>query len=102
MTENELKDAVCELVGLAEDYDSYENFEKLDKAGVEIINCLEEIQAYRAIGTVEECRNAVERMKPRKYTTSKMMSEYVECPNCGSSHVDKYCSDCGQCIDWSK
>ena len=28
-----------------------------------VIKALTEIQAYRAIGTVEECREAVERMK---------------------------------------
>ena len=34
-------------------------FEGLDVA----IKALEEIQQYRAIGTVEECRKAVEKMK---------------------------------------
>lgn len=31
-----------------------------------IISALEEIQQYRAIGTVEECREAVEKQKNRK------------------------------------
>ena len=31
-----------------------------------LIKALEEIQQYRAIGTVEECRVAVEKMKPKK------------------------------------
>lgn len=31
-----------------------------------VIIALEELLQYRAIGTVEECRDAVERMKPKK------------------------------------
>lgn len=31
----------------------------------------EELEQYRAIGTVEECREAVERQKPKKLTNGK-------------------------------
>ena len=37
-----------------------------DYAIEEAIKALEEIQQYRAIGTVEECRKAVEKQKNRK------------------------------------
>ena len=37
-----------------------------DYAIEEAIKALEEIQQYRAIGTVEECRRAVEKQKNRK------------------------------------
>lgn len=54
MTENEerfeeLKDAICRLVSIAEDAICREGFEELDNAGAEIIGCLEEIQQYRAM-----------------------------------------------------
>ena len=31
------------------------------------VQALEEIQQYRAIGTVEECREAMEKMKPKEW-----------------------------------
>ena len=72
------------------------------------IQALEEIQEYRAIGTTEECRAAVERMKPRKpinvgaegirYTDS------YRCPNCkgnfSATGIANHCYHCGQAIDW--
>lgn len=72
-----------------------------------IIVVLEEIQQYRAVGTVEECRAAVEKMKPKK-PIKKDGIRY--CPCCGEipstdtgdSFVDyyvPYCLDCGQHID---
>ena len=35
------------------------------------VNALEEIEQYRAIGTIEECRAAVERQNPRAAITEK-------------------------------
>lgn len=50
------------------------------------IQALEEIQSYRAIGTVEECSVAVERMKPKKAVAKGVMGfsgeEEYHCPNC--------------------
>lgn len=71
------------------------------------INALEEIQKYRAIGTVEECRIAVEKqkiMKPHK-NFEKFSGVWCSCGKyLGKGYfVDKpnYCSDCGQKLDWS-
>lgn len=42
-------------------------------------NCLEELLQYRAIGTVEECRVAVERMKPKGgHVVEKLTCKYDE------------------------
>lgn len=79
------------------------------------IQALEEIQQYRAIGTVEECREAVERMKPKTPTYDGdgyapdgtfVWDEWL-CPNCNSRYeVDfdeyDYCPNCGQKILWEK
>ena len=63
-----------------------------------VINALYEVQKYRAIGTVEECRTAVERMKPKKVT---YQGEHEKCPSCGSFHVfGKHCTECGQAVDY--
>ena len=42
-----LKDAVCQLVSIAEEQIQREYFDELDNAGVSIMNCLDELKAYR-------------------------------------------------------
>ena len=77
------------------------------------ILALNEIQQYRAIGTVEECREARERQRWKKVeyitdmTTLGMLNGI--CPVCGeTAHIDRgcksdnsYCANCGQNLDWS-
>ena len=80
-----------------------------------LISTLEEIQQYREIGTVEECREAVEKQKPKKpdYEGDGYDDEGVLvydtwiCPCCGERYEVgyndyKYCPKCGQAIDWSE
>ena len=70
---------------------------------------LEELKQYRAIGTPEECRAAVEKkktIKPHK-NFEKFSGVWCSCGNYlgkGYFVVDKpnYCSDCGQKLDWSE
>ena len=77
------------------------------------IKALEEIQQYREIGTVEECRAAVEKQIPKKpIIHTNDIDRLACCPVC-DSNVDwtyegfwrkgnpKYCRECGQAIDWS-
>ena len=80
------------------------------------IQALEEIQQYRAIGTVEECREAVEKQKAKKSTIGAGFMvgrddsgepiwehDYI-CPECGLGIVGEYicCPYCGTYIDWSE
>ena len=65
-----------------------------DKYRPVIKKALEEVQQYRAIGTVEECRAAVEKMKPKK-TAIEAIKVHI-CPVCGSSGIYDYCGNCGQ------
>ena len=78
-----------------------------------------ELEQYREIGTVEECREALEKQKPKapkdELKINPVIDEngaYVEadtivyliCPNCGEmvgidENVDKFCRECGQAID---
>lgn len=67
---------------------------------------LEELKKYRAIGTVEECREAVEKQKTIKPHKNFEKFSGVWC-SCGKYlgkgyFVDKpnYCPDCGQKLDW--
>ena len=68
-----------------------------------VLKCIEEIRKYREIGTVEECREAVEKQKPMK-VNEVHVDEYY-CPACDSENCcdqgkvyDKYCPVCGRAI----
>ena len=83
------------------------------------ISAIKEVQQYREIGTVEECRKAVEKQKAKKpdiYTDTRNMVDlhgnvYAEqanvylCPTCESfigyvgNNIFHYCPVCGQAID---
>lgn len=70
------------------------------------IKSIEEIQQYRAIGTVEECREARERQIPKKPIMHKDTNR-ADCPICGATvrgikePFGDWCSKCGQKLDWS-
>ena len=89
-------------------------------AGLDMaITALKKIQQYREIGTVEKCREAVEKQKAKKpdiYTDTRNMVDlhgnvYTEqaniylCPTCESfigyvgNNIFHYCPVCGQAID---
>ena len=81
-----------------------------------------ELKQYRAIGTVEECREARERQRAKKpiikskKKTKIQTGDYVDvkCPCCekdifscfhyppwnDSQKSHKHCENCGQAIDW--
>lgn len=85
------------------------------------ITALKEVQKYREIGTMEECREAVDKQiskkpvcKPKPYNKSVGFNEEWVCPSCGAYIVYFYegmdepeqmehCNECGQHIarDWS-
>lgn len=70
------------------------------------ISALEEIQQYRTIGTVEECREARKRyteIKPIKGKALKTIG-YYQCSVCRCllMQYEKFCDNCGQKLDWSE
>lgn len=114
MTENEVikilrKDSCYEC---AQGTDSPVNCEyeecRVAEATREAIKALKEVQQYRAIGTVEECRAAVEKQTAKKVKSISQVKDgdsYVgligRCPCCGVILEEDtvYC-DCGQRLDW--
>lgn len=97
--------AKCDIVQKVED---------LNSAYDTAIKALEEVQQYRQIGTVEECREAVDKQtakKPtlidyKKYTNFVDNADFLQdaywCPNCKRVvRSGSFCRDCGQHIDWS-
>ena len=66
------------------------------------ITALKEIQQYREIGTVEECREAVDKQKPKKPVLRNDNGKLRKsCPVCGCffSPLSRSCPKCGQAID---
>ena len=113
----------CEaMIEFNENFDPEEDnakFLKEKEALLMVVQSIREIQQYREIGTVEECREGVEKQKPKKPKDSLKIKPvidengayvdadvtvYLLCPNCGEmvgidENVDKFCRECGQAID---
>ena len=75
------------------------------------IKALEEVEQYRAICTLEECRALKDRLVAKKVSL-RHVRKFVgfddgKCPTCGESvsrdfdGVDVFCPECGQRLDWS-
>lgn len=122
MTENEILKIAVHCLGVqaeqevCEECDIYGNCHTDCKdVAVVAIKALEEVQQYRKIGTVEECRGAVEKQKPKKprlnYKPKFFGKETYTCPRCGNCCLEefanerqnnRYCWDCGQAIQWDE
>lgn len=66
------------------------------------ISVIKEIQQYREIGTVEECREAVDKQKSKKPVLRNDNGKLRKsCPVCGCffSPLSRSCPKCGQAID---
>ena len=108
----EVNSFICDCDVDDDEYDDEkEQFEisltryKKEKEVIEMaISAIKEVQQYRAIGTVEECRKAVEKQKPKKPHRNYKKFSGLWC-KCGwylgqKQCLDiKYCPNCGQAID---
>ena len=112
MTENEMLKIAVHCLGVqaeqevCEECDIYGNCHTDCKdVAVVAIAALKEIQQYREIGTVEECRKAVEKQKAKKPEVIDQDFDYYKCPVCGeyiwatdNINDHKYCLNCGQAV----
>lgn len=73
---------------------------RVAEATREAIKALEEIQQYRTIGTVEECRAAMEKQTAKRPRIIGNAMICPSCPRCFKSASPTYCPSCGQMIDW--
>ena len=83
-----------------------------DYAIEEAIEALKEVQQYREIGTVEECREAMEKQTPIPVKNRTIMMNFYgspysirgDCPKCGREAIlatdTDYCYICGQHLKW--
>ena len=107
MTENEAIEAL-RLINTSRVHPFY-SWEEMAEVRDIAITALKEIQQYREIGTVEECRKAVEKQRPKKPRELDTEYGYFICGNCSGviactddfkSH--KYCLNCGQVVNWEE
>lgn len=116
MTENEAIKELETSIDLAK-MCIQNNERKNEIQGYEMaIKALEEVQQYRQIGTVEECRNAVEKIKQKRVTEKYKSGSpedieaygedaiFATCPTCGQLQNilwnSSNCGECGQALDW--
>ena len=66
-------------------------------------NYKDEIQQYRAIGTIEEFKALKEKSEPMELAEHNFQDEvhHYLCPSCRSivSCTQKYCEECGQALE---
>lgn len=110
MTENEALEYIKNMAFMCGEYEKCEYGNqcttKCLKATKMAIKSLEEIQQYRTIGTIDEFKDLKEKSIPRKIKGIRF--EEAICPRCESELFDtywafggiRYCSNCGQTIDW--
>lgn len=104
MTENE---ALKQLKDASRNNDMLCILPKSD-IGQCMIKALKELQQYRSLGTLEECRAATEKQKAKPcdvfgdgYADGHPVYDTYECPNCGKKYEIEYdeyeyCPNCGQ------
>ena len=103
MTENEAIEAL-RLINTSRVHPFY-SWEEMAEVRDIAISALKEIQQYRKIGTVEECREAVEKQKAKKPEVIDQDFDYYKRPVCGeyiwatdNINGHKYCLNCGQAV----
>ena len=79
----------------------YVTFEKMREFTLNCKKALEEVQQYSQIGTVEECREAVEKQKEKKPLIYQRRKYCIVCGEDVGRYFGNFCRHCGQHIDWS-
>lgn len=107
MTANEAKEAL-KYINLSSVHPFY-SWEEMAEVRDIAINALEEVQKYRALGTVEELRDAMEKQRAKE---PELYGDFEDgkllCPNCEEDLMDlidcgfNNCPYCGQALDWRR
>lgn len=109
-----LEDTILELeeiqryraIGTVEEIKRMKKYSALAKKHGTIGKVIEACAEYEEIGTVEECREAAEKQREKKYKLIHPCKSvnYYQCPVCDSLlHINEnYCGECGQAISWER
>lgn len=86
--------------------EAFVNADELSEALQMAIQALEEVQKYREIGSIEECRASREKQISKKplYIANLGCTALWLCPVCERRIIRSelvYCHQCGQKLDWS-
>lgn len=97
-----------ELEAEVEEYRTIGTPEELQEMKKDFAEALSDWRQYRKVGTLEECRAAMEKQtakKPKKTESEGYRyTDTYRCPNCGGNFsgtgIADYCYHCGQKLDW--
>lgn len=98
----QMKPYIIELLALRKELQQYRQIGTLDDCRATRDELIE-LQEYRKLGTVKECWEAREKQTPKEPDIGNDNGcERKCCPNCGCffSPASKYCSKCGQALKW--
>ena len=102
MTESKAREMLAKHYELLrESWKPYPDIKVLDAIRV-AISSIDKIQQYRAIGTIEECREAMEKQRGKKEVLESYCGfDSYECPVCGAdvNCRNKYCHRGGQKLE---
>ena len=103
----DIQEAIEHLNDVLNDDDRWTDCAECKEEHEQLREFLEELQQYRQIGTVDECRAAREKQIPKEPIDDKYRHKC--CPICGwlvcydEGWGDKYvphCENCGQALKW--
>ena len=100
MTNNDVIEIIKDVT--RKDFGRHPDFPEAREAAIQALN---EVEEYRAIGTPEECRAAVEKQTAKLVidNTPTEDSVWYQCPTCKGDLTTIrgfYCQYCGQKLHW--
>ena len=100
MTNNDVIEIIKDVTW--KDFGRHPDFPEAREAAIQALN---EVEEYRAIGTPEECRAAVEKQTAKLVidNTPTEDSVWYQCPTCKGDLTTIrgfYCQYCGQKLHW--
>lgn len=104
----DIQEAIEHLNDVLNDDDRWTDCAECKEEHEQLREFMEELQQYRQIGTVEECRATMEKQTPKKVRFKTKNSVFLPCcPNCGETYCDcsggeNYCKNCGQKWEWGE
>lgn len=89
-----------ELEAEVEEYRTIGTPEELQEMKKDFAEALSDWRQYRKVGTLEECRAAVEKQTAKRPRIMGNAMICPSCPRCFKNASPTYCPSCGQWIDW--
>lgn len=89
-----------ELEAEVEEYRAIGTPEELQEMKKDFAEALSDWRQYRKVGTLEECRAAVEKQTAKRPRIMGNAMICPSCPRCFKSDNSAYCPSCGQKLKW--